>query len=886
VDSRTPNLCTLRGLSAAILIASAAGAGSTARAQEGESWIVDQALAMPEALTGIGAAKDLLGRIYIPGGGMAVEGGSAIGKAVLRFDESSGSWERLADLQVARVDSAVAADGLGRLYAIGGYNEAGTLSSVERYDPEEGLWTFVRDLPEPRLLANAVTGPSGDVIVLGGTIDEGVTGERSVLRYDAGRDAWIEEPPMIHPRILFGAAVGRGGAIYAVGGAADGFSTGSETSGTVERYDPATRSWSLVAPLTSHPHQLGFAAADACGLIYAGGGWDPGYNGLVERYDPDADAWSPYPSLDQGRNNMAAVLADSGRIYLFGGDSGFTHQSFVAYTAGCGKPCEGGEGRWEPRAPMPTPRQETCAAAVDGIVYVFGDYCSSGLNAVVEAYDPKTDSWSRKTDMPTGRGEAAAAVADGVIFVIGGNNCYSNCWLAANEAYDPRTDAWTSRAPMPTRRGWLTATAVKGKIYAMGGADSYASPAYFDRVEVYDPSADSWSEGTPMPRRRCHHAAAELGGKIYLFGGVQDLPSIVHDAVDVYDPEADRWTEVAPFPEPRWHLAGAAAGGRIFAIRGADDSGILPAVEEYDPLLDRWRGMAPLSTARFWFSAVGDAGLVHVFGGSGSPAGRESIASTETFAPPCAGAFPTAVLLFEGEEGCVKVVLEATVAVAAGEFAIEYDPASTWPYLVEPTGDLAAIRGGAGPEFFASPETPAPGRPIAWVNSYDDPIAHAFDPGRHELFRICFPRLPGNKGADCSPLKFIAGVSVGGGPPVELVLSTPDGREVIPETRAGCVRPAARFRRCDVNGSGNWNITDAILMFLCQFNTSAASIDCAGCPDARDCNDDETIDLSDAIFFLSWKFLGARTLPEPVTSCAMDLTGEGLGCADPGEFCR
>ena len=585
---------------------------------------------------------------------------------------------------------------------------------------------------------------------------------------------------------------------------------------------------------------------------------------------------------------MAAVLADSGRIYLFGGDAGFTHQSTVAYTVGCGKPCESGEGKWEPRAPMPTPRHETCAAAMEGIIYVFGDYCSSGLTNVVEAYDPKTGSWSQKADMPTGRGEAAAAVVDGIIYVIGGNNCYSNCWLTTNEAYDPGADAWTSKAPMPTRRGWLTATAVKGKIYAMGGADSYAHPSYYDRVEVYDPVTDSWSEGIPMPRPRCHHAATELGGKIYLFGGVQDDPSLAHEEVDVFDPETERWTTVAPLPKPRWHLAGAAAGGRIYAIGGIDDSGILPTVEEYDPLLDRWRRMAQLSTPRFWFSAVGDGGMVYVFGGNGSQQGRESIASTEAFAPPCAGAAPLAVLSFEGEEGCVKVILEAPVAVAAGELAIECDPAATWPYLVEPTGDLAAIRDGAGPEFFASlGDTSSPARPIAWVNSYQDLAAHALPPGRHELFRVCFPRRHEYEGTGCVPLRFISGVTIAGsGPPVELVLSTQDGREVVPETRAGCVRPAAQFLRCDVDENGHWNVTDAVLMLLCQFDTSAASVDCGACLETQDCNDDETLDLTDAIFFLSWKFLGGAAPPEPVASCGMDVTGEGLGCVDPGESCR
>jgi len=50
--------------------------------------------------------------------------------------------------------------------------------------------------------------------------------------------------------------------------------------------------------------------------------------------------------------------------------------------------------------------------------------------------------------------------------------------------------------------------------------------------------------------------------------------------------------------------------------------------------------------------------------------------------------------------------------------------------------------------------------------------------------------------------------------------------------------------------------------------------------DASDCNDDGTLDLSDAIFGLSFMFLGTRTIPQPFPGCGVDETEDDLGCDD------
>jgi hypothetical protein len=85
----------------------------------------------------------------------------------------------------------------------------------------------------------------------------------------------------------------------------------------------------------------------------------------------------------------------------------------------------------------------------------------------------------------------------------------------------------------------------------------------------------------------------------------------------------------------------------------------------------------------------------------------------------------------------------------------------------------------------------------------------------------------------------------------------------------------AVFVRGDVDGSGETNLTDsiALLDFLYRGGNEP------GCAAAADANDDELIDLADAVFALSALFLGGETLPAPWPEAGEDPT-PGLACAE------
>src|SRR5437016_14127153 len=80
-----------------------------------------------------------------------------------------------------------------------------------------------------------------------------------------------------------------------------------------------------------------------------------------------------------------------------------------------------------------------------------------GRLAIVEAYDPATDTWTTKASMPTARFGLGVAAIDGVLYAVGGVSNTDDL-LATVDEYDSATDTWTTKAAMPTAR-WGQAAA-------------------------------------------------------------------------------------------------------------------------------------------------------------------------------------------------------------------------------------------------------------------------------------------------------------------------------------------------------------------------------------------------------------------------------------------
>jgi hypothetical protein len=265
---------------------------------------------------------------------------------------------------------------------------------------------------------------------------------------------------------------------------------GGSTTGLHERYDPATDSWSRVAPLpvpanTKLDHVQG---AEVGGKIYYIGGllkWPDVHDSTVRIYDPATDSFSEGAPMPEGRGRGGGGIAVHG-----------------------------------------------------GKIYYAGGLHNGNVVAWFDVYDPKADSWTRLPDMPRARDHFHAAVVDGKFYAIGGRAKAINATTAANDAYDLATGTWrTGLAPLPTPRGGFAAAVVGREILVIGGEGGGVT---HNRVEAYDTVANSWRALAPMPTARHGIQAAVCDGGVYVAAGGRTQgggsPTNVHEAFSLGAP--------------------------------------------------------------------------------------------------------------------------------------------------------------------------------------------------------------------------------------------------------------------------------------------------------------------------------------------------------------
>jgi hypothetical protein len=91
------------------------------------------------------------------------------------------------------------------------------------------------------------------------------------------------------------------------------------------------------------------------------------------------------------------------------------------------------------------------------------------------------------------------------------------------------------------------------------------------------------------------------------------------------------------------------------------------------------------------------------------------------------------------------------------------------------------------------------------------------------------------------------------------------------------------FRRGDADLDGRTNITDVVtLLGLAYRGLPPGTV----CDDARDVNDDGSLDLTDAVVLIDWLFRSGPAPPEPFFECGEDPTSDTLsGCRGNVQGC-
>jgi|GEM_PF-1330019 len=294
--------------------------------------------------------------------------------------------------------------------------------------------------------------------------------------------------------------------------------------------------------------------------------------------------------------------------------------------------------KWTHVAPLPLPRHSGTTAVVDGIIYaiggieygntmtVYGQTYGVTTGAVVEAYDPATDTWIPKAPLPypinlmtrkaEGRQWPAAAAYDGKIYTFGGANIYGEV-RDTIDVYDVATDTWTAgiaRLPQPTVG--LAATAFGEMIYLFGGStstDIFAAQDYLASCYVFDPRTGEILEIAPMPIPRFKTSAIPYDGGILVLGGISSRGSA---NAQLYDPATDTWTNLEPVYWERRFWGATTVGDAMVLVGGRDEHALSSgSVDVYLSEHVAWVAGTPMGVAREDAFVASVDGVLYVFGG-------------------------------------------------------------------------------------------------------------------------------------------------------------------------------------------------------------------------------------------------------------------------------
>ena len=251
-----------------------------------------------------------------------------------------------------------------------------------------------------------------------------------------------------------------------------------------QRYDRATDSWSVPQALLE-PRRWAFALATLNdGSILAIGGFvysqdeKPGkLLTSVERYDPTTERWSMIAPLRNGRADASAVTLSDGRVLVSGGDSGGPRVGQFIASAEVYNPAD---NSWTPVASMAQVRSNHQLVPLrDGrVLALFGSY-NIGLpgETPVEIFDPRANRWQPAAVPPRKAIYETAVLADGRVLAIAQGAALPGLTspTLTTMIYDPETDRWQLGAPLPSSIGdpstrqYFTFTPLRDGTYLVAG---------------------------------------------------------------------------------------------------------------------------------------------------------------------------------------------------------------------------------------------------------------------------------------------------------------------------------------------------------------------------------------------------------------------------------
>jgi Galactose oxidase, central domain len=347
----------------------------------------------------------------------------------------------------------------------------------------------------------------------------------------------------------------------------------SESSMTVEFFDPSTNSF-MPGPMVEL--RRGFTLTSLLdGRVLLAGGYLNTPDGAgsspadAELFDPRTGRFESTGSLISPRYSHTATLLQDGRVLVVGGYPLTDNATTLLYSAEIFDPAA---GTWSPAGELTTDRSIYKDILLrDGRVLFVGGWSGEAIDLdSVELFDPRTLSFADGGHLTQPRRDAAAAVlADGRVLIAGGS--IENSTLATTEIYDPATGRSSLTDRLSTARSGAAAVSMPdGRVIVAGGWNNMGGPL---SVEIYDPATEHFSNATPATRQHLGPAMPLRDDRILFTGYNNDVFDLAASTDVIKSPARTDGVFVAtgtPITDRTNQVTTKLIDGRVLIAGGAD----------------------------------------------------------------------------------------------------------------------------------------------------------------------------------------------------------------------------------------------------------------------------------------------------------------------------
>ncbi|WP_413292987.1 kelch repeat-containing protein [Bdellovibrio sp. HCB185ZH] len=476
----------------------------------------------------------------------------------------------------------------GRVVVIGGLASTGNPSPLVNIFDSASPSAFATGTPlTTARYGHTATTVDNSVIVTGGFSNNSASAALDdSLIYSAGANTWSSLGSLKNGARTLHTANRSGDYLYLLNGR-DG---NSSPINLVEKIDISKFSWKLEGSMaTGRAVHVTLPLPNGKVLI-AGGLSNPSssvmnYLDSSEIFDPATGQWSAGPSLPTKRLWATSTRLNDGRFLIVGGvDETMTRVTSTLFY----NPTT---NSWSAGPSIAMGRIGHSASLLpDGRVIIMGGNENTGIfppSNKTDIFDPTTNQWTAGPNMLTAVAEhTAVTLNDGTILLVGGLTTTTlNSASAVVQLYNPSTNSFTAKASQSVGRYQANVTILpSGKVLSLGGLN--AAQAILASSEIYDPSANTWTAGANLNiPRRAHNSISLPSGKILITGGTasSSFPLTPASSNEIYDPVANTFS-VDKVGFANVHSLGTLvklADGKILMAGGVDPNYTVGTTETY-----------------------------------------------------------------------------------------------------------------------------------------------------------------------------------------------------------------------------------------------------------------------------------------------------------------